>query len=114
MNISSKQLWSRLQQIGSYLLIVVFMSISAGQLFHIHSDMRPDQEATSGENERIQLADKCAVCDYYHHIQGQQIILLQLQIAIIPSPEVITLNTPVLTGSYDYTPQVIANKGPPH
>ncbi|WEK18528.1 MAG: hypothetical protein P0Y49_17195 [Candidatus Pedobacter colombiensis] len=114
MNTSAKQLWTKLQQIGSYLLIALFLFISIAQLFHLHIDVHENQEALYGDNERIQLSDKCTVCDYSHHVQGQQILLSHSQVLTITSPEAITLNTRVLTGFYDFTPQVTANKGPPH
>jgi|GEM_PF-2129229 len=106
-------LWAKPQQTGSFLLITLFLFISTAQLFHIHLDAHSDQNAPVEDKDQIQVTNKCSVCDYYHHIQGQQILLFYATVLSIVNPVAITLNTQVLTGNYDFSPQIITNKGPP-
>ncbi|WP_316818728.1 hypothetical protein [Pedobacter nyackensis] len=111
MNSSTKLLWTKLQRKGSFLLVLLFLFISTSQLFHIHTEGHSDFEY--GAKKQIQHINKCAICDYYHHVQGQQILLFYPTALKIASPEVITLNTLVITRNYEFSLQVIANKGPP-
>jgi hypothetical protein len=109
-----KLLWAKSQQTVSFLLMLLFLSISTAQLFHIHADRHSDQDVQFEDKDQIRSLNKCSICDYYHYVQGQQILLTLNVVIIMVNPEVITLNTYVLTGNYDFTPQIITNKGPPH
>lgn len=113
MKSSVTQLWTKLQQKGSFLLVLSFLFTSTAQLFHIHIEGHVHENAAYEENEQIQVPNKCTICDYYHHIQGQQILLYYPTVLPVIRPEIITLNTRVLKGNYEFTLQVIANKGPP-
>ncbi|TCC98415.1 hypothetical protein [Pedobacter hiemivivus] len=114
MKSSAKLLWTKSQQTASFLLMVLFLFISTAQLFHIHADKHSDQDVQFEDKDQIQSLDKCSICDYYHYAQGQQILLYYPTVLTIVNPEAITLNTCVLTGNYDFTPKIIANKGPPY
>lgn len=109
-----KRVSTKPQQIESFLLIVLFLFISTTQLFHIHNEGYSNQNAACEDEEQIQVLNKCSICDYYLHTQGQQILLFYPTLQTIVNPELITLNTRVLTGNYEFTLQVIANKGPPN
>jgi hypothetical protein len=113
MKSSSKCLWSKLAQKGSVLLVLLFLCLSTAQLFHTHTEVYSDQHTAYDDKEQIQILNKCSVCDYYHHLQGKQILVFYPTVETIFNPEAITLDTQVLTENYEYTLQVIANKGPP-
>lgn len=114
MKSSVKLLWAKSQQTASFLLMLLFLFISTAQLFHIHVDRHSDQDVQLEDKDQIQSLDKCSICDYYHYVQGQQILLYYPTVQNIVNPEAITLNTCVLIGHYDFTPKIIANKGPPY
>lgn len=109
-----KLVWTKPRQIESFLLIALFLFISTAQLFHIHDEGYANQNATCEDNEQIQVINKCTICDYYLHTQGQQILLFYPTLQTIVNPDFITVNTRVLTGNYESALQVIANKGPPN
>jgi len=114
MKSSVKLLWAKSQQTVSFLLMVLFLFISTAQLFHVHADKHSDQNVQFEDKDQIQSLNKCSICDYYHYVQGQQILLSYPTVLTIVNPEAITLNTYVLTGNYDLITQIITNKGPPH
>jgi hypothetical protein len=114
MKSSVKLLWAKSQRTTSFLLVMLFLFISTAQLFHIHADEHSDQNVQFEDKDQVESLNKCSICDYYHYVKGQQILLSYPTVLTIVNPEAITLNTYVLTGSYDFTPQIIANKGPPY
>lgn len=114
MKSSVKLLWAKSQQTASFLLVLLFLFISTTQLFHIHPDKHSDQDVQLEDKDQIQSLDKCSICDYYHYVQGQQILLYYPIVLTIVNPEAITLNTYVRIGNYDFTPKIITNKGPPY
>lgn len=114
MKAGAKLIWIKLRQMGSPLLIMLFLFISTAQLFHIHTERHYDQNAAYEDKEQIGAVNKCSICDYYYHIQGQQILLFYPIVQTTVSPEVITLLAGVQTANYEFTLQVVANKGPPY
>lgn len=106
-------LWTKFQQISSLLLMLLFLSISAAPVFHDHKHSHTTQHVDCGSEEKTQLIDKCAICDYCHHVQGKQILLFYPQQSAILKAEVTTLDTRVLSSNYKFTLQGFTNKGPP-
>ena len=113
MKINANGLWIRLRQTGQVLLALVFLLIAAAPLFHHHGHKPVCQHVSCNNSEKIQLTDKCAVCDYYHHTQGQQIHLAWSQSLPVINPEVIAPDTWVYQGKYKFTLPGFTNKGPP-
>lgn len=109
-----KSLKIKLQQGGSLLLVALFLFISAAQILHNHLDKHNDLHESCGDHDQLQLLDKCAVCDYYHHIQDKQIFLHYLPVLVVALPKAITVNTYVFVGNYKFSLQGYTNKGPPY
>lgn len=104
---------TKFQRIGSLLLILLFLFVAAAPLLHHHEHCERSEHVNVGSDENIQLTDKCAVCDYCHHIQGQQILLYYPQLQIIINTNAITLDNRALVSNYKFTLQGFTNKGPP-
>lgn len=103
----------QLQRAGSFLLVWLFLFISAAQVLHAHADIHGDEHEQCGDKEQLQGLDKCAVCDYYHHVQGKQIFSHQPIIVVVALPQTRAINTRVLIGNYKFSLQGYTNKGPP-
>lgn len=105
-------LWTKYQQIGSMMLILLFFSIATAPLFHHHEHSHIHEHANAGD-ELIQMADKCALCDYYHHVSKQQMLLFYPQLTVILNTDTIKLDNRLLISNYKFTLQGFTNKGPP-
>jgi hypothetical protein len=110
---AGKSLGRQLQQAGSFLLVCLLLFISAAQVLHTHPDRHCDEHEQCGDKEQLQGLDKCAVCDYDHHVQGKQIFSHQSLIVVVALPQTRTINTRVLIGNYKFSLQGYTNKGPP-
>lgn len=113
MNNGTNVLWTKSQRTGSLLLILLFLFVAAVPLFHHHEHAHGNEHINTSSEESIQLSDKCAVCDYCHHIEGQQILLYHPQLQIVLNTDAITLDNRVLVSNYKFTLQGFSNKGPP-
>lgn len=113
MKTGTNSLWTKSLQVGSFLLVLLFLSITSAPLLHHHEHSHTEGHVNTSLEESIQLADKCVVCDYYHHIAGQQILLSYPQIQTILNAHTNILDNPVLVCNYKFTLQGFTNKGPP-
>jgi len=104
---------TKFQHICSLLLILLFMFVAVSPLLHHHKHSHAEAEVSANQKETVHFTDECAVCDYYHHIQGQQILLYHPPLETILNTVVITLDNRVLISNYKFTLQGFTNKGPP-
>lgn len=109
-----KQIQVKLKQGISFLLVMLFVFISAAQVLHTHTATYGTHQEQHGEEEQLQLLDKCSVCDYYLHIQNKQIFSNDLFVLPPVFPQEITKTSYLLTGFSKVTIQGFTNKGPPH
>lgn len=113
MKISRKLTGIHLQSVGAFLLVWLFLFISAAQVLHVHPESAIADHEQCGEKEQLQGLDKCAVCDYFHHVQAKQIFWHHPVILVVALPQIRTINTQVLIGNYKFSLQGYTNKGPP-
>lgn len=113
MKSSVKVISTKMKQIGSFGLIMLFLSVATAQLLHIHTEAHFEQKNGYGGKEQTRLVNKCSICDYYHHSHNQQMLLGYPTTLTSIYPLAITLNTHILTGAYAAALQIISNKGPP-
>ncbi|MCX2453782.1 hypothetical protein OQX61_21110 [Pedobacter sp. PLR] len=111
---SRKQIQIKLKQGISFLLVLLFVFISAAQVLHTHTAPYGTHQEQHGEEEQLQLLDKCSVCDYYLHIQSKQIFSNDLFVLPPVFARVVTTTSYMLTGFSKVTIQGFTNKGPPH
>lgn len=104
----------QLQRAGSFLLVWLFLFISAAQVLHVHPGSHMNDHEQCGDKEQLQGLDKCSICDYYHHIQAKQIFWHHPVVLDVALPQTRTINTQVLIGNYKFSLQGYTNKGPPY
>lgn len=108
-----KHIQIRLTQGASFLLVLLFLLISAAQVLHTHISHPDTHHEQQGGEEQLQLSDKCSVCDYYLHIQNKQLFPNDLLVMPRLFPQAIDFPTHFLTGIYKITIHGFTNKGPP-
>ncbi|WP_345951591.1 hypothetical protein ABDD95_09185 [Mucilaginibacter sp. PAMB04274] len=95
----------------SCLLVIVFLGISVGQLFHSHkSGIKTEQSA---DEDASYLTEKCKVCEFYAHKHSKVINLSYPPVLTVPIPEPVTYTSHYFIGNYKFTLQGFTNKGPP-
>jgi hypothetical protein len=105
------QVFSKCYQLGSFLLIVLFLSISVVQAFHNHDQIVNTEQ--SDDNDYVSASNKCQLCAYSTHKQGKEFYLNYPLIQLLPALKPERLNTNVFVGNYKFTLQGFTNKGPP-
>jgi hypothetical protein len=99
-------------QLGSLLLVLLFLSITVVQAFHRH-DQVVKTEQSSGDEDTLSSIDDCQLCDYFTHKQGKQLFFTYPPVIVLPLPEPISYSTAIFLGNYKFTLQGFTNKGPP-
>lgn len=95
----------------SCLLIVVFLGISVGQLFHNHKSVIKTEQ--SADDDASYVSEKCNVCEFYVHKHSKFTHLSYPPVFVVAVPETITYNSSGFIGNYKFTLQGFTNKGPP-
>jgi hypothetical protein len=98
-------------QTVSFLLIIVFLGISAGQMLHSHKSILKTEQAN--EDDSGYIGEKCKICEFYVHKQGKVLNLSYPPVFTAPLPEPISYTTHYYIGNYKFTLQGFSNKGPP-
>ena len=99
-------------QLGSLMLVLLFLSIAIVQSFHRH-DQIVKTEQSSSDDDTISDSDQCHLCDYFTHKQGKQLFLTYLPVIVLSLPEPVSYSTEIFLGNYKFTLQGFTNKGPP-
>jgi hypothetical protein len=98
-------------QVISFLMVILFISMTLVQSFHAHvSSVITEQSDVGNFTYAI---EKCKVCDFYLHKQTESIHSnYPPELAtLLPTP--ISHNTHHYIGNYKFTLQGYTNKGPP-
>jgi hypothetical protein len=98
-------------QAVSFLLIILFLSISVVQIFHSHKTVIKTEQ--SDEESDGLVTEKCKICDFIIHKHGKAIHLSYTPVISAPLPEPVSYNTFSYIGNYKFTLQGFTNKGPP-
>lgn len=98
-------------QVVACLLVMLFLTISVGQLFHSHKTAVKTEQ--SGAEEGTYVIEKCHICEFYIHKHGKAFSLSYPPVLSVPVPELINHNTHHYIGNYKFTLQGFTNKGPP-
>lgn len=108
-----RTIWfNKFRSAGSLLLLLLFLSIPLISAFHYHHAVVEYEK--SGDDEHISsIVDSCKLCDYFAHKQGKELHLSCPPQLVVPIPEPVTLNNPVIALNYKFTLQGFTNKGPP-
>lgn len=94
------------------MMVMVFLSITIVQAFHIHDHVVKIEQSSSDE-DTLSNADDCKICDYLMHKQGKQLFLSYPPVIVFLLPEPISYSTAVFISNYKFTLQGFTNKGPP-
>ncbi|WP_084237357.1 hypothetical protein [Pedobacter africanus] len=106
-------LYSKLRQTFLVLFASLFLFIAIVPVFHHHGQNPVCRHLSCDDTEKIQLTDKCAVCDYFHHVQAQPVLLPGTLSLPIIHPEVINLDAWVPCGNYSFVLSGFSTRGPP-
>ena len=99
-------------QLGSLLLVMLFLSIAIIQSVHTHDrEVRTEQSAI--DQDSLSNSDWCKLCDYFIHKQDKQLFLSYPPVVVPPLPEPVSYTTEIFVGNYKFTLQGFTNKGPP-
>jgi hypothetical protein len=98
-------------QVVSFLMVILFISMTLVQTFHAH--VSSVNTAQSDEGDFTYAVEKCKICDFYLHKQTETIhSTYPSELAtLLPTP--ISHNTHHYIGNYKFTLQGFTNKGPP-
>jgi hypothetical protein len=107
-----KYIIQKCYQLGSLMLILLFLSITVVQAFHRH-DRVVKTEQSSGDEDTVSSAEHCKLCAYLTHKQGKQLFFTYPPVIVLPLPQPISYSTAVFLGNYKFTLQGFTNKGPP-
>jgi uncharacterized membrane protein YjgN (DUF898 family) len=116
MKSARKHTLNKCYQVGAFLLVMLFLSISVAQIFHSHPKVTAMEHAQSqdqDQQDQVSAADKCMVCDYLAHQKSKEFYISHPLVLSVPLPDAITLNTNVFVGNYKFSLQGFTNKGPP-
>lgn len=95
----------------SCLLIVVFLGIAVGQLFHNHKLIVKTEQ--SADEDASYVTEKCMVCEFITHKHSKFLHLSFPPVFVVAMPEPVTYSSKGFIGNYKFTLQGFTNKGPP-
>lgn len=104
---------NKFYQVGAFLLVMLFLSISVAQIFHSHPKVAAMEQTHDHDNDQLSAADKCMICDYLAHQKSKEFYINHPVVLSVPLPDAITLNSNVFVGNYKFSLQGFTNKGPP-
>ncbi|MET1056587.1 MAG: hypothetical protein ABWY16_14860 [Pedobacter sp.] len=107
-----KNILHKCYQLGSLLLVLLFLSISVIQAIHTHK-RSAQTEQSAVDDDIVFEKDQCKICDYFMHQQGKQEFYSFSYVLVAPLPDVISYHTHTFIGNYKFTLQGFTNKGPP-
>jgi hypothetical protein len=108
-----KNILKKYYQLGSLLLIALFLSVSVIQALHSHKTSTHSEQSSTNDSEKVSDANDCKLCDYLHHKEGKQLFFAGVASIVLAVPEPITYQTHSFIGNYKFTLQDFTNKGPP-
>ncbi|TKC08621.1 hypothetical protein [Pedobacter frigoris] len=95
----------------SVFLVLIFLSLSAIQIFHHHGD----HELVQGKGKsQFHVSEKCDICDYFVRHHGKVIHDFTPIVLPVALPEAITIDTPVNGSLCKPALPGFSNKGPPY
>ena len=113
MKTTANSSWAKFRQTSLVLFVMLFLCIVIVPVFHHHGQNPVCRHLHCDDTEKIQLTDKCAVCDYIHHVQAQPVVLPGILSLPIIHPEVINLDTWLPCGNYSFILPGFPTRGPP-
>lgn len=102
---------SKYCQVVSFLLIILFLSISVIQILHNHKVVVKIEQ--SDDESDGYVTEKCKICEFFIHKHGKALYLSHPPVTSTPLPEPLSYNTYSYIGNYKFTLQGFTNKGPP-
>ncbi|WP_316792206.1 hypothetical protein [Pedobacter frigoris] len=95
----------------SVFLVLIFLSLSAIQVFHHHDGHGLLQE--KGKSQ-FHASEKCDICDYFVRHHGKVIHAFTPIVLLVALAEAITIDTPVDAGICKFALPGFSNRGPPY
>ena len=111
LKIEKKHIQNKCTQVLSFLLVILFISMTVVQAFHVHDRSAKLEQSDTGD--LTYAVEKCKLCDFYLHKQSESFHVLYPPLLVAPLPTVITHHTCYYIGNYKFTLQGFTNKGPP-
>jgi hypothetical protein len=107
-----KNILKKCHQLGSLLLVTLFLSISVIQALHNHK-FSVQSIQSDNSDETVSEANPCQLCDYLSHIQNKQLFIVYAALLILAVSVPISFQPHSFVGNYKFTLQGFTNKGPP-
>jgi hypothetical protein len=109
----NKNILRKISQLGSLLLVTLFLSISAIPVLHTHKSNVQTEHSANSSDESISEANPCQICDYLAHIQNKQLFIVHTAVLVLAVSLPIIFQPHSFVGNYKFTLQGFTNKGPP-
>jgi hypothetical protein len=103
----------KLRQTFLVLFALLFLFIAVVPGFHHHGHNSVCRHLNCDDTEKIQFTDKCAICDYFHHVQVQPVLLPGTLSLPVIHPEAIAPGIWVSHDNYSFTLPGFTSRGPP-
>lgn len=95
------------------LFALLFLFIAVVPVFHHHGHNSVCRHPGCDDIPKVQLTDKCTICDYFHHVHAQPVLLPGTLSLPIIHPEVIAPGIWLCQGNYSFTLPGFTSRGPP-
>ncbi|MEJ7560012.1 MAG: hypothetical protein WKF66_16990 [Pedobacter sp.] len=109
----NKKIYVKLSQLGSLLLVTLFLSISVIQVLHSHKFNVQSEQSSNSSDETVSEASPCPLCDYLTHNHSKELFIAYAAALVLPVSDPITFQPHSFVGNYKFTLQGFTNKGPP-
>jgi hypothetical protein len=109
----NKNILRKISQLGSLLLVTLFLSISVIQALHSHKSSAQFEQSSDNSDETVSEANPCQLCDYLAHIQNKQLFIAYAAVLVLAISVPISFQPHSFVGNYKFTLQGFTNKGPP-
>jgi hypothetical protein len=109
----NKNILRKFFQLGSLLLVTLFLSISAIPALHTHKSSVQSEQSSESSHEKISEANPCPICNYLAHTQNKQLFIVYAAVLVLAVSLPITFQPHSFVGNYKFTLQGFTNKGPP-
>jgi hypothetical protein len=109
----NKNIRRKIAQLGSLLLVTLFLSISVIQALHNHKCSVQSDQSCDNSDESVSQANSCQFCDYFAHIHNKQLFIAYAVVLVLAISLPISFLPHSFVGNYKFTLQGFTNKGPP-
>jgi len=109
----NKNISKKCHQLGSLLLVILFLSISVIQALHSHKFIVQYEQSADSSNETVFEANHCKICDYLIHKQNKYFFIVYAAVLVLAVSWPSSFPPHRLVDNYKFSLQGFTNKGPP-